>query len=126
MNCEGKINCHDSRDAKLMSGLASRLGKRITIQEEALTTGDAGGQMVIWSDFVKIWAEIKPLNGRERLQSEQLNSSITHTVTIRHIDGVNADMRIIYQGRVFNVIAVINPFESNIVLEILCEENVAV
>ena len=106
--------------------LASRLRSRITLQQQVQTADGAGGFARSWSDVATIWAEILPLNGRELLQAQQLQSSVTHKITIRYRTGVIAAQRFLCEStRAFNIRAVRNVEERDELLEIFAEEGVA-
>jgi SPP1 family predicted phage head-tail adaptor len=102
-----------------------KLRERVTLQSEQSVSDGGGGQVVAWTDVATVWAAIEPLTGRERRAAGRLESVLTHKVTIRHLAGVTAKMRVAAGARVFNVRAVVNPAERDRWLELLCEEGVA-
>ena len=57
---------------------------RVTIENFVLTTDDYGGADSAWTSVGTFWAMIEPASGREVFASEQLQSRITHKVTIRY------------------------------------------
>ncbi len=101
------------------------LRHRLTLQEETRSADTGGGYTLTWGDFATVWGRIEPLTGTERLRAMQLESRISHRVTIRHRAGVIAGMRLLHSGRAFNVRAVIDPDERRHWLELMCEEGVA-
>lgn len=106
--------------------LAKKLKKRITIQQPVEVSDSGGGYTLSWSDLASVWAEVKPVSGREDYRALKLESKVTHKVTIRHRSDVTAGMRISMGGRVFNIRAVMNQDEENEKLLLLAEEGVAV
>lgn len=102
--------------------LASRLKRRITIEQLVLTSDGAGGFSESWNQFNQVWAEVSPLNGQEILYGEQLITKKKYTITIRYIEGVNENMRLWLGARSFNIVSILNPYEENILLEISAEE----
>ncbi len=110
----------------MKKNLASRLNKRIEIQALTETPDGGGGYTSTWNTTTTVWAEIKPLRGREIFESLQVQKEASFTFTIRYKLGVTTKMRIKYGSRVFNIRAVINPDEHGELLELLAEEFVAV
>jgi len=104
----------------------SDLRKRITLQSETPTTDSAGGYALVWTNVLMAWAEIKPTSGQKIFVDGHLEGHITHRVTLRYQSGITTDMRMIYNGRTFNIRAVLNSNESNRTLELLVEEGTAV
>lgn len=64
-----------------------KLDKRITLQNRSSTLDDYGQPINTWSDVATVWANIKPLSGREKAQTMMAETILTHRVTIRY----NAD-----------------------------------
>ncbi len=108
-----------------MTVKAGRLRHRVTLQNAADTADGGGGFTTTWSDVATVWAAIEPLKSRERLFAQQLETPVTHRVTIRYRAGVTAKMRLKFGARVFNIRGVINAGERDRTLELLCEEGVA-
>lgn len=109
--------------------LASRLTKRITLQEEVQTPDSGGGYSISWQDVASIWAEFVYLSGNrsdEPFISMQQEGRKVARVTIRYLPDVTPKLRIIYGLRVFNILSVINPGEEGELLELLVAEGVAV
>ncbi len=108
----------------------TRLRHRLTLQQEIQTADGAGGYTRTWQDIADLWAEINPANakslyGRERLYAGQLQSEISHKVTIRYRSGITTAMRLLFGNRAFNIRAISNIQESNETIELLVEEGVA-
>ena len=101
-----------------------KLNKRITIQENVTSTSDEGMEINEWQDFKKSWASIEPLSlkYREFMSAQALNSEITINVKIRYTQGITPKMRVVFGNRIFEIIAVINPSEANIELNLMCKE----
>jgi SPP1 family predicted phage head-tail adaptor len=101
------------------------LRKRITIQAETPTTDNAGGYALAWTNIMTVWAEIKPGTGQKIFTDGHLEGHVTHHITMRYQTGITTDMRVSYNGRLFNIRAVLNSDESNRWLELLVEEGTA-
>lgn len=105
--------------------LAARLRHRVTLQTPLTSPDGGGGTSIVWSDWASVWAAIEPLAGEERLAAGQIESAITHRVTIRYRAGVTAAMRVAFGARRLAVRAVIAPEERRERLVLLCEERPA-
>ena len=101
------------------------LRHRLILQEEARDTDAGGGTTLTWSDIATVWGRVEPLAGAERLQAMQLESRVSHRVTIRNRTGVSAGMRLVHNGRALNIRTVIDPDARKHWLELMCEEGVA-
>jgi SPP1 family predicted phage head-tail adaptor len=109
-----------------MGGNAVRGGdfnRRIAIQQRSSGTPDSFGQASqTWTDLLQCWARIEPLSGRELVLAQAQSAEVTHLVEIMYRPTVTAAMRVVYQGRIFNVLSVIDPDMAHVTLELLCSE----
>jgi SPP1 family predicted phage head-tail adaptor len=102
------------------------LRKRVTIQAETSVADGAGGYALAWTDVSTVWAEIRPISGNKIFIAQHLEGHVTHQVFMRFQSGITTDMRLTYNGRLFNVRAVLNTDETNQWMELLVEEGAAV
>ena len=108
--------------------MIGQLRHRVTIEAANAGSDSYGGQLDPWATptvVARVWARIEPLRGREQLSGMQLESRVTHRITIRHRADVGAANRLRFGARVFNIRAVIDVEERGRWLELLCEEGVA-
>jgi SPP1 family predicted phage head-tail adaptor len=83
----------------------------------------SGQRQDTYLTFALVYANIKPLVGREYLAAGQLSSDITHDITIRYRRDVKSDMRILFADRVFEVVTPpIDPNERREWLYLKCKE----
>lgn len=61
--------------------------------------------------FATVWASIEAMSGRDQLAAGTFASTTTHKITMRWMAGVTARMQVWFQGRQFQVQAVLNPDE---------------
>ena len=101
---------------------AGKLRHRTTIQQLVNTDDGAGGSIETWQNVATVWAAIEPLRGNERYTAQQVQSTLSHKVTIRYHEGVKPQMRLTYKGRIFDIEAVIDIEERHRWLELLCSE----
>lgn len=107
----------------------SKLQQRITIQRRSSTLDAYGQEINSWSDIGTVWAEVKPLSGREkmRINAMVVESQLTHQVTVRYLTlflpSTTADAwRILFESRVFNITASWNVDEANKTIIFDCTE----
>lgn len=114
--------------------LSSSLRHRITLQEEIRTPDEGGGYIRSWQDVAELWAEIIPYagtgnfsrgSGKERVAGGQMQAENSYRLILRYREGVTTLMRIIFDGRVFNIRSVVNVNERNEILELWIQEGVA-
>jgi len=98
------------------------LRHRVTIQS-ATETQDSYGQAVLsFSTLATRWASIEQLSGREFFDASKVAAEVTHRVRIRYMTGITPKMRVVYGSRTFEIVAITNPEERNIALDLLCKE----
>lgn len=95
---------------------------RIVLQKKMITEDALKQQTEVWTDFAYVWARIEPLSGREYFAAQQINSEISVRVTIRYLPGITTGTRVVFGGRIFDVLSVVNPEERNISLILMCKE----
>jgi SPP1 family predicted phage head-tail adaptor len=88
--------------------MASRRSERITIQRK-VSARDAttGAETVTWQDAVPIWAEARPLRGREFVQMAQSEAEIEIIFNVHYEEGkaVTPDARIMWRNQVYELTA---------------------
>lgn len=78
-----------------------------------------------WQDVMTVWASIEPLRGREYVEAQNTKAELTTRIRMRYRPGITPGMRVVYQGRTFDIQSVINVNEQNYHLELMCIEKVA-
>lgn len=107
---------------------ASRYRHYITLQTKIISIDTYGEEDITWNDEFNSFAEIKPVRGNEYYNAQQIQSSITHKITMRYCtlnDGSRikpSNSRIIYDDRIFNIQSIININERSIILEFMAIE----
>ena len=106
---------------------AGQLNRRITLQSPSSTQDNYGAPVHDWADVATVWADIQPLSGRELESDQRLASEISHQITVRY-QAALADTRVVagyrarYRGRIFNIHAVLNEDEGNVLIRLLAAE----
>ena len=78
-------------------------------------TEDASGDPVLdgWTTFATVWAFVKPLSGREIVQAQQLHAETNHSISLRFMKGINTSQRVLFNGKAYSILSVINTNEAN-------------
>lgn len=103
---------------------SGRLRHRIRLETPASVQDGYGDPVPTWALQAVTWAEVSPLVGRERFAAQQVEGEVDHRVRLRYQAGLGPTLRVVWQGRRFDVKAVLNLGERNEELELLCTEAV--
>jgi SPP1 family predicted phage head-tail adaptor len=106
---------------------AGDLRYRVTLQAPRVPPAlDSYGQPVeAWDTLGTYWARIRPLSGREAQVALQTKAEATHAVTMRYLGRatpLNPTMQLVFNGRVFGIVQVLNIEEYNWQYELVCQE----
>lgn len=83
------------------------LRHRITIQrfvpekDELGQESESDGE---WVDHKQVWSDIKTMQGREYFAAAAIQAESTTRFIIRYSDSITSNMRIVYKGRVFEIV----------------------
>lgn len=98
----------------------------VSIEKQDIVGRDPSNKPIVdWVVFKKARAEIDPLRGREYLAGKQVLAEVTHRVSIRYIKGIKPTMRVRYKDRLFEIESVLNPYEKNYELQLMCKEQIS-
>ena len=101
---------------------AGQLDKQITIQVRTPDQDAAGQPIETWSTFATVYANIKPLVGKDYLAAKQVVDEVSHDVTIRYRRGIKQKMRVSYLDRYFEIVSAIDAEEKREWLFLKCKE----
>jgi len=106
---------------------AGKLRHKVTIQ--SLVAGSpqqkpSGEPDTAWTDLLTCWASVEPLKGRELFAAQEHHSEIEVRVRIRYRSGLNAAMRVVFEGLYYNIAAILDPELRHRELELLCKQGV--
>jgi SPP1 family predicted phage head-tail adaptor len=99
-----------------------KLNKKIEIQQKTATTNEFGEPENSWETFNNVWARINSISAKEYFSAQGFEHTVTHKITIRFIKGIKPDMRINYNGKIFEITAIRNINEANKWIELLAKE----
>jgi SPP1 family predicted phage head-tail adaptor len=83
---------------------AGRLSEKITIRRKVATRDPTtGAESVTWEDDSPIWAEARPLRGRELVAMQQLEAETNIVFTIHYRTGITTDARVVWRSDVYEI-----------------------
>lgn len=99
-----------------------KLRHRITLQKQVNTVNDYGGAVTTWKNVATVWADVRPLSGREYFSAQQVQSEVTTQIWLRYLDGIMPTMRVKFGKRTLEIVSVLNMQERNVSLQLMCKE----
>ena len=106
--------------------LASKLDTRIRIERKVVTHDPQyGTELVTWTEFAYVWAEVKDIlpSKAERLADSIQIGRRPARVRIRHLPGLSADMRVIIDTLVHQIISGPATLWRREAMELMVEEH---
>ena len=100
-----------------------QLNHLVTVERRGNAQDEAGQARESWYSQGQAWASIRPISGREFFAASGERAEITHSMILRHGTPLQPRDRITYNGRVFDVISVMNVDERNRYLKAMATEN---
>lgn len=82
------------------------LGRRIKIQQRTGTRDAFGQSLLIWTDLLTCWASLEVTSSTEVDAGQALFAEAIYQIVILYRPTVTAAMRVIYQGKVLDILAV--------------------
>jgi SPP1 family predicted phage head-tail adaptor len=101
---------------------AGKIRQRIEIlQPNEVQDASGGTSLENYTVLACVWASIEALGGNEQLAAESFTSLVHHKIEIRYMDGINASQQVKFNGRKFQIEAVMNPDErtKKLVLQVV-------
>lgn len=106
--------------SRLNSGLFRNC---ISFLQSTSTEDELGQKEVVWAQYKSAWAMIKTVKGSEYVAAASDQAEVTYRFIIHYIPGISRNMRIDFNGRIFDIIEPpINDDEMDETLTILARE----
>jgi SPP1 family predicted phage head-tail adaptor len=104
-----------------------QLNRRVQLQQPDDETDARLGRVPGYATVATVWASVFPLSGRAFFDARQLQSELSHRITIRYRTDITAAWRVRFyengQYRVFRIDAPpINVDDARVWLELMCVE----
>ena len=84
---------------------------KIEIQEFTESVNDNGYPVEDWTTKCFLWSDIKTVKGSEFITSSTEINADTYRFIIRYTKGLHAKMRVVFDGRAFDIQSVLNDDE---------------
>lgn len=85
---------------------AGKLDRRIAIERAIKTTDAVGGEVLSWLPLATVWASVAPISDGERWRAAEVSAGVTTRFQIRWGAAVTVEDRILYDGRVYEIVGV--------------------
>lgn len=103
---------------------AGKLRHRVTFERLTKTRGASGGEKNEWVTVAVVWARVQPLSGKYLFAAQQNHSEVTGTIDIRYRADINAELRAVYESKIYSIHAVIDPELRHKELKLMVSEGV--
>lgn len=89
--------------------------KRARIEQNAPTRSSSGEAIDAWSVYAVVWCKINTVSGGETFQGHQVHAEATSVMTCAYESAplLTPAMRVVYNGRTFDILAALNRNERN-------------
>lgn len=95
----------------------------IVIEKPIRTPDGQGGNTITYITHATPFAKIEPKKAQQVFFAQQLQHQVSHKLTMRFVPGVTAEMRITFDGRIFEIREIIDVLERKRFHEIMAWEN---
>lgn len=89
------------------------LRTEFSLQTVTAVADGLGGFGEDWTEIATVFARIEPLAADSRFGADQTLETVTHRITLRHRSTVRSGMRFARAGRVFDIVTVRDPDETD-------------
>jgi SPP1 family predicted phage head-tail adaptor len=86
---------------------AGEMDQKAEIQTPTEGVNSIGEPTFTYSAFATRWMALLPLSGAERIASLQNEGTVTHRVRMRYTPGLKPKMRLVSEGRTFEIDSVV-------------------
>ena len=100
-----------------------RMRERVTVQQATERRNSLGETTLEWATYAARWASVQGVSSREALELGQVDISVTHRVRMRYVDGMTHNMRLLWRGRVLEIVSLLE-YDNRSEHVAVCEEAV--
>lgn len=101
---------------------AGRLDQRVTIERLTTTRNPQTGAVIeTWTVLAEVWAAVEPLNGRELFAAAASMAEVGTRIRMRYRPYLLNTDRINHEGKLHDIISIINPRTSDRELVLMCK-----
>jgi SPP1 family predicted phage head-tail adaptor len=99
---------------------SGRLDSKAVLQRRSGAVDAVGQPVEAWVDIATVWADIRHQSGLEALRGDAPVSSVATSIRIRHLDGLDAGIRVVADGVTYAVEAVL-PHGRRELTDLVCK-----
>jgi len=100
-----------------------RMRERVTVQQATERRNSLGETTLEWATYATRWASVQGVSSREALELGQVDISVTHRVRMRYVDGMTHNMRLLWRGRLLEIVSLLE-YDNRSEHVAICEEAV--
>jgi len=100
------------------------LRHRLTLQYKTQTRTATGDVVTTWVTDSTVYGAIEPLTGKEFFAAAQTQNETTVRVVIRYHATINANWRVVNDGKYYSIISVVNEDERDRMMVLMCSAGV--
>lgn len=97
------------------------LRERVELQEKTVEQNEFGEEIVTYETIETVWARVEPLKGQERFEAQQVTAKLSVRIYVRHRTDLSVQDRVVWDGKEFNILAMLNADERRRFLQLDCE-----
>lgn len=103
---------------------SGKLRERVAIQSKVVVRDGFGSEVVTWTVHSTVWADVRSTDGSEQVESsvDQVVATISHSVLIRYMAGLSPSMRVVWQGKVLQILSIVKNDNRQRQLILKCSE----
>lgn len=105
---------------------AGKYRQRVILQSPAGARDAVGERTTTWSNVATVWANVRPLTGREQIVASQRQQITDHVVEVRYssaLAALDASWRVLYGSRVLTIDGAVNADERKREFILYCTES---
>lgn len=101
---------------------AGKLNRRATIQKLGEGVDELGEPIPgVWVDVATVWADVRHNSGMETIKSDIDVSIVKASIRIRRRTDITAGMRVLADGKVYDIRAVMDDVSGRVFSDLVCE-----
>ncbi len=98
------------------------LRHRIRIESSTIEQSDSGAEDRTWAELATVWADVRPLSGREYLEGRRLETMVDTKIRIRFRSDIMPGHRVIWDGKTLDIVSVIEQAGDRREIHLMCKE----
>ena len=100
---------------------AGVLNSLLTIQQNGTSVDELGQPIEGWADVAQVWGNVRHLRGVEAIKAGAVTSTVSASIRIRYRPDLNAGMRVLADGRTYEIKAVLPDMQRREYVDLVCE-----